>query len=105
MTKFSQQEDTLRTADSLAEYSQQVFDKIKQLTLLDRPKSEKGSVNVSFTLDASGRLKGEPRINSSTNYSLVPTAVRNIVSASPFPPFPRSMDKAEESFRISLEYN
>ena len=105
MTKFSQQQDTLRVADSLAEYSQQVFDKIKQLTLLDRPKAEKGSVNVSFTLDASGRLKGEPRINSATNYSLVPTAVRNIVSASPFPPFPRSMDKTEESFRISLEYN
>jgi general secretion pathway protein D len=105
MTKFSQTQEDLKAADSLEEYSRQVFNKIQKFTLFDRPKGQKGIVDVSFTLDSSGRLKGAPRINSATNYSLVPAATRNIVSASPFPPLPKGVDEAEESFRVSLEYN
>ena len=103
--KFSQSESDRNLAGELSLYSQKVIEKVKQFALLDRPKGEKGIVAVSFTLDASGMLRGEPRITSATNYKLVPTATRNIVTASPFPPFPKGMDRQEESFHISLEYD
>ncbi len=103
--KFSQADEVLKETATASAYFQMVFDKIKKFSLIDRPKGQKGIVDVSFTLESGGRIKGEPRINSATNYSLVPAAVRNIVTAAPFPAFPRGMDKSEESFRISLEYN
>jgi type II secretory pathway component GspD/PulD (secretin) len=103
--KFSQADEALKEAAVASAYFLTVFDKIKRFSVLDRPKGQKGVVDVSFTLESGGRLKGEPRINSATNYSLVPVAVRNIVTAAPFPAFPKGMDKREESFRISLEYD
>jgi Flp pilus assembly secretin CpaC len=103
--KFSQADEALKEAAVDSAYFLTVFDKIKRFSVLDRPRGQKGVVDVSFTLESGGRLKGEPRINSATNYSLVPVAVRNIVTAAPFPAFPKGMDKREESFRISLEYD
>lgn len=103
--KFSQADEALKEAAVASAYFLTVFDKIKRFSVLDRPKGQKGVVDVSFTLESGGRLKGEPRINSATNYSLVPVAVRNIVTAAPFTAFPKGMDKREESFRISLEYD
>jgi type II secretory pathway component GspD/PulD (secretin) len=107
--EFSESQEAQNNRDvqiaRVEKYYKQVADKIRKFSLIDRPKGQKGIVDVSFTVDSGGRLRGEPRITSATNTNLVPAATRNIVSASPFPPFPKGMDKAEESFHISLEYN
>jgi TonB family protein len=91
-------------SQGINEYYKLVADKLKALALFAHPEGQKGDVDVSFTLDASGQLKGEPKIVSSTNANLDQIAIADIKKASPFPVFPKGLDKAEESFRITLEY-
>lgn len=90
--------------DSVAGYYKLVADKVKGLVILQSRGKEKGDVEALFTVTSSGMLKGEPRIISSTNHNLDNAAIGNIKNASPFSPFPKALDKAEEVFRISLEY-
>lgn len=86
------------------EYYKLVTDKVRMLVLFERPKSERGEVKVSFTLSEDGNLAGEPSILQTSNSALDQFALRAVKDASPFPPFPSSLEKKEESFRIILEY-
>lgn len=65
---------------------------------------QKGEIEVSFKLDSSGALIGEPRILHSNNVNLNKKIKESIIEASPFPPFPSSLDKKEEEFSIKLRF-
>ncbi|MDD2731342.1 MAG: TonB family protein [Candidatus Portnoybacteria bacterium] len=85
-------------------YYRLLTEKVKALTLFDSAGGEKGSVNVSFILNSNGEVKDEPVILSSTNPVLGKIVTEAIKRASSFPPFPKEMDKAEEIFRVTLDY-
>jgi len=86
------------------QYFKLITDRVKALTLFNQPKDTKGSVEVAFTLAASGQLKNTPEIVSSSNKDLNQTVIASIKEASPFDPFPVDMNKAEETFRVTLDY-
>jgi MSHA type pilus biogenesis protein MshL len=91
--------------DSSAEFYKLIADKIRDFASFDGlAVDEKGEVEVLFTLDSSGELKGEPKVISSTNQNLNSLAVEVIKSVSVFPPFPKDLNKEEEKFYIVLEY-
>lgn len=91
-------------SETSPEYYKLVVDKIKALALFNHPKGEKGYIEILFTLYSNGRIKGEPKIVSSTNPNLDGITIKNMKNASPYPPFPKGLKKTEESFHITLEY-
>jgi type II secretory pathway component GspD/PulD (secretin) len=64
----------------------------------------KEDVKVLFTLTNDGGLKGEPEVVNGVDKELAKAAIDAVEIASPFPPFPKRMDKAEEIFRITITY-
>jgi TonB family protein len=84
-------------------YKQMVFDKIKSVSLSNKV-SQKGAVELSFTLNSEGLLTGEPKVVSSDNQGLDKIAIESVKNASPFPAFPKEISEKEKSFYISLEY-
>jgi TonB family protein len=84
-------------------YKKIVFDKIKTAVFSNNV-SEKGEIAISFTLNSNGELKDEPKVISSANKNLNEMATVSIRNASPFPAFPKELNKKEESFYINLEY-
>ncbi|MCX5697846.1 MAG: TonB family protein [Candidatus Omnitrophica bacterium] len=72
--------------------------------MIDRPRGEKGGVEVLFTLTKRGKLVGEPQVSSIDNPVLQPFVIRAIKNASPFPPFPGSLQKEQQAFKINLNY-
>ena len=66
--------------------------------------SLKGDIEVVFTLFANGHLKGNPIILASTDHRSAETTLTCIKNAGPFPSFPSSFKKEEETFRIGLSY-
>lgn len=101
IVKASEEESLLQGS---SEYYKLVVDKIKALALFDHPKGEKGYIEILFTLYSNGRIKGEPKIVSSTNPNLDEITIKNMKNASPYPPFPKGLEKTEESFHVTLEY-
>lgn len=61
-----------------------------------------GRVNLILTIDSNGKLVGSPKIINTPGKELAETAKRLIREASPFPPFPRQLEKDKENFRISV---
>lgn len=59
---------------------------------------------VSFVLESDGSLKEEPFVVSEVNDNFKKLAINSIKNASPFPAFPQSLDKKEESFNIVISY-
>lgn len=55
-------------------------------------------------LSSNGNIISEPRVIKSTNPAFAPYAVKAIKDASPFPGFPKELNKTEETFKISLYY-
>lgn len=86
------------------EYYRVVADKLKSLSISRMKTEEKGEVMVSFVLNPSGQLKGEPWVLSSSNEKLNTAAIECVKRASPFPPFPSGLEKEEEAFRVNLSY-
>jgi len=97
-------QDALLASEINAGYSKIIFDKIKLVALSNKPKGEKGEVQVSFGVSREGKLLGEPNVFSTTNPSLTPFAVEAIKDASPFPAFDKTTQKSKEAFRIILNY-
>jgi outer membrane biosynthesis protein TonB len=87
-----------------ADYNKYVLEKIKGIALFDRPKTEKGEIRLAFTLSKSGILLQEPTVLQTSNYSLVPFALRAVKSAAPFSPFPKATATDKQTFNISLYY-
>ncbi len=92
------------SADPAGEYYKFVVNKVHEVAMIDRPKGEKGGVEVVFMLTKRGKLTGEPQVLSIDNPVLQPFAIRAIKNASPFPSFPGSLDKEKQAFKISLYY-
>ena len=86
------------------EYYKLVTDKVRSLALLNYPKGVKGRVGLVFTLAKDGSLVDEPYVSEADNSALIPFALKAINSASSFPPFPASLKKEKETFKISLFY-
>ncbi|MFA4888391.1 MAG: TonB family protein [Candidatus Omnitrophota bacterium] len=86
------------------EYYQFISDKVKASALFASVQGEKGSVGISFIVDASGQLKDEPKIVSSSNKNLDKIVVDSIKKAAPFPVFPKQLKAKEQSFNIKLDY-
>lgn len=64
-----------------------------------------GEVEISFVLMADGQLKGDPQALRSTDDLLKDCALKAVVSAAPFPPFPLEIAKPEEKFDIVISYS
>ncbi|MCM8789707.1 MAG: TonB C-terminal domain-containing protein [Candidatus Omnitrophica bacterium] len=89
---------------SAAEYYSLVSRKVQQLAVLGKPVGEKGTVKVKFTLSSDGGLKEEPNVLESDNPNLNLYAVGAVNAASPFPPFPDSMEVDFKNFSMTIEY-
>jgi TonB family protein len=63
-----------------------------------------GDVIVSFTLNNDGALASAPQIEEGDNAELSNIAIKSIKETAPFPPFPMSMDKEQETFKITISY-
>lgn len=86
-------------------YHRLISDKLKALTLFGQPEDRKGLVEVSFTLDSSGYLKGDPKVISASEDKLIEPTIESIKGAQPFPSFPKDFKKTEETFHMILEYS
>ena len=67
-------------------------------------KGKKEDVNILFTLTDDGYLKGEPRVLNEVTDEVALAAKSAVEDAAPFPPFPRKIEKEEETFRITIMY-
>jgi TonB family protein len=85
-------------------YYQAIVDKVRQLSLLSYNGKEKGKVDAVFTISFDGSLSDEPQVSSSSNSDLNQAVIEAIKSAAPFAPFPKGLNKKEETFHIALEY-
>lgn len=90
--------------ENMLDYYGFIVDNVNSAVSSDSAPKEKGTAEISFTLNSKGGLEGEPKVISSSNDKLGKAAVECVKKASPFPPFPESMKKTEETFLISIEY-
>jgi len=86
------------------DYCNFVNNRINEVALSTRPRTEKGEVEVAFTLSQEGALLEEPRITKSNNFKLNTYALKTIEQALPFPPFPKSLNEEKKKFNITLVY-
>jgi TonB family protein len=88
------------------DYKRLVFEKIKSSWMLSRSgaKRQKGKVELSFSVDSDGQLKDEPQVLSSSNQDLDNLAVGCVKKAAPFAPFPATLKKSQQVFRVNLAY-
>lgn len=63
-----------------------------------------GKVVVSFVLDNNGRLVSMPKVYKGDNEVLSKIGIKSIQEAAPFPAFPKSIDKKQETFQITISY-
>ena len=78
--------------------------KINQYAKLNSPPGKKGKVNLTFSVSSFGILTKEPQATSATDPSLAPFGIKAVRDSSPFPVFPKTLDKPEETFNITLNY-
>jgi type II secretory pathway component GspD/PulD (secretin) len=72
---------------------------------MNYPRSRlRGDVLVSFKLTSDGRLAGRIRILTPANETLKSLAIKSVRDAAPFPPFPRSIRKKKETFKLVITY-
>lgn len=67
-------------------------------------RGEREDVSILFTLTSDGRLKGRPRVINGVDEELAQAAQAAVEKASPFPPFPKKMEREEEVFKITIAY-
>jgi TonB family protein len=87
---------------SLDEYYQSLLNRVQAFALFDRSRKEKGEIKLAFTLSNKGKLVNEPEVLETTNPGLNQYALKAIRQSSPFPPFPKGLDKKEETFKVTL---
>ncbi|MFH1355253.1 MAG: TonB family protein, partial [Candidatus Omnitrophota bacterium] len=81
-----------------------ISEKVRKLALSNKPKGHQGSVKVGFSLSRSGNLIDEPKVLQTDNPDLNVFALEAVKFASPFPSFPESLEEAQQSFKIFIEY-
>lgn len=88
----------------LYQYYKILMDKVKSLAYFGSPRGMQGDIKLAFVVSRDGNLVNEPTVLETTNPSLNGYSIKAIIRSSPFPPFPRSLAKEQESFKISLSY-
>jgi hypothetical protein len=63
-----------------------------------------GEVIISFALNRDGTLASTPQTEEGSSTALTKIGIESIKDASPFPPFPASMDAEQETFKIAISY-
>jgi len=81
-----------------------IADKVKSNAKSGQSAGKRGEVKIGFTINSSGNLIDGPYILESSNALLNESALNAVKQASPFSPFPNGLDKAKETFKISLDY-
>lgn len=104
ITERVKMQTDLMEKEEVLEYCKLIVDKIKALASLNRPKNKKGEIELAFTLSGKGSLFDTPHILRTDDSGLEPFAIQAVKSASPFPPFPQTLDKDKQTFKISLSY-
>jgi len=106
IAKAEYSENRLQEFYTVQYYRESVFDKIKSASNLLKKQIpvSNGEVEVIFKLNALGQLEDEPVIASSTNKNLNAAALKCVKNSAPFAPFPDSLKKKSEVFKISLAY-
>ena len=98
------QKNNLESSEGI-EYKNFVINKIKSCSApLQGTGKGKGKIEVSFVLKSDGSLKGDPVVMNSSDQSLNSAALSCVKNAVPFPGFPETLKKDEETFRLSLAY-
>jgi hypothetical protein len=89
-----------------AAYNEMVRERIKERVYANYDRMERGSVYLTFLVDAHGRLEVAKIIPEKTNASqhLQDIALRSLHEASPFPPFLKGMSLTEYPFNIQIQY-
>ncbi len=81
------------------------LEQVKRYPDAARAKRQQGIALVFFTLDRSGNLRSWHVARSSGYDSLDAEVTAMMAAATPFPPFPKSLDKPEESFLVPIEFS
>ena len=90
---------------TLDEYHNVIVSMINQEVEKRRPNIPiYGEVTISFEIDRYGRFTSEPKVCKGKDRSLSELGVQSVVSAAPFPPFPKSIDKRKEMLQIAISY-
>lgn len=63
-----------------------------------------GEVIISFVLDNNGGLVSLPKVFKGENRVLSDLVIKSIKESAPFPAFPKSIDKRQETFQIAISY-
>jgi type IV pilus assembly protein PilQ len=63
-----------------------------------------GESLISFDINRKGLLIGKPKVIRGGNEGLSGLGINSIVNSSPFPPFPKSLDKEQETLQIVISY-
>lgn len=106
LAKTQYKESLSNEADNARYYQESVFNRIKNISKAMGRGGEyaEGEVELIFKLDASGYLEEEPVVVYSTNEKLNELAVESVKESAPFPPFPGSLKKKNQVFKIGLAY-
>lgn len=86
------------------DYCRLVNNRINEIALLMKPRTEKGEVELAFMLSREGTLIGEPYITRSNNFKLNAYALNTVNRAFPFPPFPKGLKQEKKKFNIKIVY-
>ena len=96
-----------RARDSSALYLRELAERLSQVKhypQLAMALHEEGTVLLSFQIDRDGRLLAWNIASSSGHDDLDGEVGRMVAEAAPFPPFPPSLDKPEEVFRVPIGF-
>lgn len=89
------------------DYYKLVWQKAHERVIANKPnRTIPGEVTVSFMLSADGKLIEEPVVYTlpDTDPELVQIALNSIEEAVPFPSFPSTIKKEQETFKIDISY-
>ncbi|MCX5716131.1 MAG: energy transducer TonB [Candidatus Omnitrophica bacterium] len=90
---------------NIDEYYKNIRGKIFEKVGLNYPSQPvQGEVKLSFCVLEDGSLKGAPVVLKPVDQGLKASAIKSVQSAAPFPAFPKSFGKKEETFKISIIY-
>ncbi|HPM42807.1 MAG TPA: TonB C-terminal domain-containing protein [Candidatus Omnitrophota bacterium] len=90
-----------------ADYYKKIRNKIKdRLVSRYHQGLEDGDINLVFILTSAGKLESVniSEIGSAKDSGLRDFTVKGIKDSAPFPPFPRSLDKAKMTFDLSVSF-
>jgi len=105
ITSISEEES--ESLEEYVQYYELIREKIKKSVSTRHASSRKrGEVGISFELDSSGALKHLSHIpaSSAADNALVDLALRSVEESSPFPAFPKALNKNSLTFNLTIVF-